>query len=216
MTEGSPSRPSGFADLPVGETIDAAWPTPNHALRTAPDHFFARTKANPDYGKPGWTRECGKRFHQGCDVTPVRKRVTGRKTTVTFTDCATGAEYDSEEPTFIAEDPVFSVYNGIVAEAITDPATSDFGRHVVMRHEWPGDGGSFYSLYGHLADVSVKEGAVVQAGRRLGTMGATSRIADARKWMAVSPHLHFEVWNAEKKPMDPAAFLDRFAPQDPQ
>ena len=38
-------------------------------------------------------------------------------------------------------------------------------------------------------------------------MGTTSRVADARNWMAVAPHLHIEFWDAHKKAYDPEAFL---------
>jgi hypothetical protein len=84
---------TGFVPLPAAELLRIAWPTPNHNLIAAPDRFFARTRANPDYGKPGWTRDCGKRFHRGCDIAPVHLTPTGKTTRVTFTDCATGGSY---------------------------------------------------------------------------------------------------------------------------
>src|SRR5262245_43255478 len=56
-----------FVSLPEQEHLELAWPTVNHFLRSAPDKFFARTRVNSDYGKPGWTRDCGRRAHFGCD-----------------------------------------------------------------------------------------------------------------------------------------------------
>jgi len=41
-------------------------------------------------------------------------------------------------------------------------------------------------------------------------MGQTSRIADARNWMRVAPHLHFEVRNAGEQAYDPVEFLRRY------
>ena len=203
-----------FVPFPVEAKLVIAWPTPNQQLRTAPDHFFARTRANPDFGKPGWTRDCGRRFHRGCDIAPVRATVTGRTTRVLFTDCATGHDYESEEPTFVPHDEVFGIYPGQVIEAVTDEAASDFGRHVVLEHTWPVSGTKFFTLYGHLATVAVAPATVLpRAGGRLGCMGQTARSADARNWLAIAPHVHFEVWDAAGNAYDPVAFLQCFLPQ---
>ena len=101
---------------------------------------------------------------------------------------------------------------GKVAEAIDDPEATTFGRHVVLRHRWPDSGDGFYTVYAHLERVAVKEGETVRAGQDLGVMGRSSASADARNWMAVSPHLHFEVWDAQIRAYDPAGFLGRFLP----
>ena len=74
----------GFVPLPSDETIRITWPTPNHHLFDAPEKFFAQTRVNLDYGKPGWTRDCGKRFHRGCDIAPVDVTPTGKTTRVVF------------------------------------------------------------------------------------------------------------------------------------
>jgi len=192
-----------FVPLPATETLRAVWPTPGRTL--------ARTRANPDYGQPGWTRDCGKRFHRGCDIAPLTPTPTGRTARVVFTDCAAGRDYESEEPTFVPHDPVFCVADGIVHEAVTDEQSSDFGRHVVVAHRWPCSGEAFYSLYGHLAELTVANGQPVTAGQRLGTMGQSSRSADARNWMLIAPHLHFEVRDATGRFYNPAEFLGRFA-----
>ena len=184
-----------FIPLP-NEQIQVTWPTPNHFLFDAPEKFFARTRVNPDYGRPGWTRDCGKRFHRGCDIAPVSVTPTGQTTTVIFTDCATGKDFESVEPTFVPHDEVFQVFEGKIVESVTDESLSDFGKHVVVEHRWPGSGEKFFTLYAHLAGPW--------------QMGQTSRSADARNWMAIAPHLHFEVRDAAGNNYDPVEFLKKF------
>jgi murein DD-endopeptidase MepM/ murein hydrolase activator NlpD len=201
-----------FVALPAGESIVVAWPTPNHHLFDAPEKFFARTRVNPDYGKPGWTRDCGRRFHRGCDIAPVHLTPTGQTTRVIFTDCATGRDVESLEPIYRPHDDVFAIHAGRVVERVETPVTSDFGRHILLEHRWPGNGEPFFSLYAHLdeLDPAARLGATLPTGQRLGRMGQTSRSADARNWMAIAPHLHFEVRNAAGQPYDPVAFLTRY------
>ncbi|HVM60684.1 MAG TPA: M23 family metallopeptidase [Verrucomicrobiae bacterium] len=201
---------SKFLPLPEDERVRITWPTPNHFLFDAPEKFFARTRVNSDYGKPGWTRDCGKRFHRGCDIAPVNVIATGRTARVVFTDCATNTDFESDEPTFIPHDDVFCVCDGVIHEAVTDESASDFGKHVVIEHVWPGGGGKFFTLYGHLAEVEAEIGQSVKGGQRIGKMGQTSRSADARNWMAIAPHLHFEVRDANGSSYDPLEFLRRF------
>ncbi len=200
-------RYTEFAPLPDVAPIGAAWPTPNQNLFDAPDRFFAHTRVNPDYGRPGWTRNCGARFHRGCDIAPVQPIPTGQTAVVEFTNCETGEEYPSEEPVFLGNDPIFNVYAGVVEEAIANPRISDLGSHVVMRHRWP-DGATFYTLYAHLSEIAVSKGQRLTAGERIGTMGDTSRSEGARIWLSIAPHLHFEVWNHDGQPLDPVAFLE--------
>jgi hypothetical protein len=188
-----------FVPLPANESIQIVWPTLNHFLFDAPEKFFARTRVNPNYGKPGWTRDCGKRFHRGCDIAPVLATPTGRTTTVIFTDCATGKDFESVEPTFVPHDEVFQVFEGKIIESVADESLSDFGKHIVVEHRWPGSGEKFFTLYAHLAEV---------AGRW--RMGQTSRSPDARNWMAIAPHLHFEVRDAAGNHYNPVEFLKKF------
>jgi murein DD-endopeptidase MepM/ murein hydrolase activator NlpD len=204
----TPADYQQFAALPSDETIRISWPTPNHCLFDTPEKFFARTRVNADYGKPGWTRDCGKRFHRGCDIAPIHVTATGKTTRVTFTDCATGTDFESIEPTFVPHDDVFCVLDGVVSEIVTDEGVSDFGKHVVVAHQWPRTSETFFTLYAHLAEISIQQSAV--SGQRIGKMGQTSRSADARNWMAITPHLHFEARNADGQPYDPLEFLRTF------
>jgi murein DD-endopeptidase MepM/ murein hydrolase activator NlpD len=134
---------------------------------------------------------------------------TGKTTRVVFTDCATQTDFESEEPTFVPHDPVCCVYAGIVAEAVRDADASDFGKHVVIEHHWPGSGERFFTLYGHLAEVEVSCQSSVISGQKIGLMGQTSRNADARNWMLIAPHLHFEVRDSSGRVYDPVEFLRR-------
>ena len=197
-----------FVPLPSDERIQVAWPTANRVLFDAPEELFARTRVNPDYGKPGWTRDCGKRFHRGCDIAPVNVTATGKTTRVVFTDCATGRDFESEEPMFTPHDDVFCVYDGRVHEAVEDETISDFGKHIAVEHTWPGNGGQFYTLYAHLAEARIQKS--VDGGQCIGRMGQTARSADARNWMAIAPHLHFEVHDGVGNAYDPVEFLRRF------
>jgi murein DD-endopeptidase MepM/ murein hydrolase activator NlpD len=219
-----------------------AWPTPNRLLLDTPERFYARTRINPDYGKPGFTRDCGKRFHRGCDIAPVNVTATGKTTRVIFTDCATNTDFESEEPTFVPQDDVFCVFEGRVTEVGEDGNASDFGKHIVVEHVWPRSGEKFFTVYAHLAEIgnelldfngrraeparptndteingrmaTTERGpprGLVAKGQRIGKMGQTSRSADARNWMAIAPHLHFEVRDAEGRAYEPVEFLRRFA-----
>jgi murein DD-endopeptidase MepM/ murein hydrolase activator NlpD len=75
--------------------------------------------------------------------------------------------------------PLRAVRAGRVVLRTTDGAA---GRHLVLR------AGRGEHVYMHLQDVDVAEGDRVQAGDRLGTVGATGN--------ATTCHLHFEAWRA--------------------
>jgi murein DD-endopeptidase MepM/ murein hydrolase activator NlpD len=105
------------------------------------------------------------------------------------------------------------VFDGTVTEAIADEDASDFGRHVVIEHLWPLSRAKFFTLYGHLAEVTaLPVSSRIEQGAKIGRMGQTSRSADARNWMAIAPHLHFEVRDANGRSYDPVEFLKRFLP----
>lgn len=199
-----------FEPLPAGESLRLCWPTPNHTLFTAPEKFFARTRVNPDFGRPGMTRDCGKGFHRGCDIAPVSPTPTGRTTTVMFSDCAKNIEYPSEEPTFTCDDKIYAVFGGRVVEVCVQESASLLGRHIVIEHIWPVSTRTFFTLYGHLETVCISAGDIICAGQCIGRMGQTSSSAYARTWMAIAPHLHFEAWNGNRAPFDPELFLCSF------
>jgi murein DD-endopeptidase MepM/ murein hydrolase activator NlpD len=67
------------------------------------------------------------------------------------------------------------------------------GRLVGLDH-----GLGLYTLYMHLDRVDVREGAFIERGETLGTVGATGR--------ATGPHLHFQV-QAGRSRVDPATLF---------
>jgi murein DD-endopeptidase MepM/ murein hydrolase activator NlpD len=69
------------------------------------------------------------------------------------------------------------------------------GIHVLLEHA-----GGDETLYCHLSEMTVREGQVVGAGQRIGSVGA--------RGFATGPHLHFEV-HSGSRPVDPVAWLQR-------
>jgi murein DD-endopeptidase MepM/ murein hydrolase activator NlpD len=199
-----------FAPIPDAPAISFSWPTNNRKLFTSPGEYFARTRVNAQYGRPGWTRDCGKRFHRGCDIAPVSQTSEGKTHTVMFSDCATGQEFPGNEPGWIPNDDIFAVTAGRCVEIQSDPSVSTLGLFAILEHSWPDSDLKFYSLYAHLQSVSVILQQAVSAGALIGTMGQTSSSADAREWMAIAPHLHLEFWNEAGESYDPEMMLRRF------
>jgi murein DD-endopeptidase MepM/ murein hydrolase activator NlpD len=74
--------------------------------------------------------------------------------------------------------PVRAAGSGCVSTIGWDPA--GYGRFIVLSHR-----AGMTSLYAHLAATTVRTGACVPTGARIGTVGATGN--------ATGPHLHFEL-----------------------
>jgi murein DD-endopeptidase MepM/ murein hydrolase activator NlpD len=130
-----------------------------------------------------------------------------------FSNCATGTEFASEEPVLVCDEDVFSVFGGVVAEVVPDESASTLGLHVVVEHRWPVSGQKFFTLYAHLRTIAVTAGESLRAGQVVGRMGQTSSSTDARNWMAIAPHLHFEAWDENSNAFDPEKFLRTFLPR---
>lgn len=88
--------------------------------------------------------------------------------------------------------PVLAAAAGVVyyvgrdQERLFGPQTDYYGNLVIIQHDFPTPEGLIaYTLYGHLDRVSVERGQRVEAGDRIGFVGATG--------IAVGSHLHFEV-----------------------
>lgn len=91
--------------------------------------------------------------------------------------------------------PVIAVADGVVVEAGTK---GGYGRYVAVRHAERLT--TFYAHLGAVAD-GVKPGMVVVAGTPLGRIGSTGT--------STGPHLHFEIRDAQRRPLDPSMFLGK-------
>jgi murein DD-endopeptidase MepM/ murein hydrolase activator NlpD len=87
--------------------------------------------------------------------------------------------------------PIVAVADGVVIEAGT---ASGFGLWVRIQHE---DG--TISVYGHVNDYVVHEGQHVKAGQLIAHIG--------NRGQSTGPHLHFEIWDANGRKMNPQPWL---------
>ncbi len=74
----------------------------------------------------------------------------------------------------------YGVYRG-GRDVFDDP----YGKAVVIEHDFSYQGQPLYTLYAHLDEITITEGANVSVGDQLGLMGNTGK--------TTGPHLHFEV-----------------------
>ncbi len=154
-------------------------PTDNRSLFEQPSSFFQfvdrdfeGAKTSPwEGGQFGFVRDPRRlggriayaRFHEGLDIKPLQRDARG-----------------------VPLDEVRSVADGIVAYVTATAGMSNYGRYIVVRHDW--GQGSFYSLYAHLREAHVTAGQKVRAGTPLGTLGYTGSGIDLRR-----AHLHVEL-----------------------
>ena len=89
--------------------------------------------------------------------------------------------------------PVIAVADGVVVEA---GQKGGYGRYVAVRHAE-----RLTTIYAHLGGIEagVKPGQAVKAGAPLGRIGSTG--------VSTGPHLHFEIRDAQDRPLTPAMFL---------
>ncbi|MBM4164677.1 MAG: M23 family metallopeptidase [Lentisphaerae bacterium] len=101
-------------------------------------------------------------FHEGVDIRPLRHDARG-------------------EPL----DPVTAPADGRVVHVSNVPGNSNYGRYVVVEHTL--QGAPYYTLYAHLAAITVARGDAVRQGDSIGRIGYTG--AGINKSRA---HLHYE------------------------
>lgn len=92
----------------------------------------------------------------------------------------------SRDPQGVPLDLVKAAAAGQVVHVSPEARASNYGRYVVIAHNW--DGHIYYTLYAHLASISVQKGQTVAQGTPIGVLGFTG--AGINKERA---HLHFEV-----------------------
>jgi hypothetical protein len=147
---------------------DLVFPTAQTGLLKGDLRVFMPTlPQHPDSGLFGTVRTGAKgqpRFHEGVDIAPLQRDRRG-------------------EPT----DAVRAVAGGVVGYTSGVAGNSNYGKYVVVLHSDPL--GAVYTLYAHLASITVKPAQVVQAGTPLGVMGHTSSSAIPRE----RAHVHFEI-----------------------
>ncbi len=103
------------------------------------------------------------RFHEGLDIKPVQRDAKG-------------------EPL----DEVHSMAAGEVVHCSDRPGASNYGRYVVIRHDWAE--GPFCSLYAHLREIKCSVGQKVETGALIGLMGYSGSGIDRRR-----AHVHVEL-----------------------
>ncbi len=161
--------------------LELVLPTANRAIFGAdPSQFYMYTHRSFEgrqttpwqAGKYGYVRNPKRssragvvftKFHEGVDIRP-----TGRDR--------------SNNPT----DLVRAIGAGVVAYTNRAAGGSNYGRYVVVRHDW--GYGKFYSLYAHLASVTCRAGQAVRPGTAIGKMGYTGSGLDRSR-----AHLHLEL-----------------------
>lgn len=154
-------------------------PTANHALFDAPADFFQfvdrdfdGAKTTPwEGGQFGFVRDPRRigsriayaRFHEGLDIKPLQRDAKGNP-----------------------QDEVGAIADGTVVYVAASASLSNYGRYIVVQHNWGSS--PYFSLYAHLAAAQVSTGQKVKAGTPLGILGYTGSGIDQRR-----AHVHVEL-----------------------
>ncbi len=155
------------------------FPTANHALFDSPAEFFQfvdrdfdGAKTTPwEGGQFGFVRDprhigsriAYARFHEGLDIKPLQRDAKGNP-----------------------QDEVGAIDDGTVVYVTATAGLSNYGRYIVVQHNWGGS--PYFSLYAHLASAKVSAGQKVKAGTPLGLLGYTGSGIDQRR-----AHVHVEL-----------------------
>ena len=92
---------------------------------------------------------------------------------------------------------VYAVQAGTVEKAIVpskEKMNNGYGKYILINH-----GNGLKSLYSHLSEISVSEGAAVVLGQAIGTVGNSGK--------STGPHLHFEMIKHGER-VDPELYTD--------
>ncbi len=164
----------------AAEPLNLLLPTDNDAiLKGNPEDFymytyrsFEGTSSKPwQAGSYGFVRNMkrvpegiiGTRFHEGVDIRPVKRDSSGRP-----------------------RDEVRTIATGVVAYVNASSSGSNYGKYVVVAHNWGYR--PVFSLYAPLATIDVTTGQRVLAGGKLGRMGYTGAGINRER-----AHVHLEL-----------------------
>src|SRR5213075_842638 len=103
------------------------------------------------------------RFHEGIDIRCLHRDARG-------------------EPL----DDVRAIADGKVVHTNQVPGYSNYGRYIVIEHNW--DGSPYFSLYGHLSEIVVRAGDMAQRGQHIAVMGYTGAGINRER-----AHVHLEL-----------------------
>jgi murein DD-endopeptidase MepM/ murein hydrolase activator NlpD len=171
---------AAFATFAFSAPLELKLPTENNHLFTGqPERFYmyvdrtfeGDTSQPWEGGSFGYVRSpirvdgqvVMSRFHEGVDIAPVKRDKAGNPL-----------------------DLVMSISGGKVVHTNPVSGRSNYGKYVVVEHEW--DNSKVVSLYAHLAEVTVSPGDRVKAGSVLGRMGYTGQGLNRTR-----AHVHLEV-----------------------
>ncbi len=204
----------GFLSAASARALDLCLPTANNALLKPggdADFFQPTIEGTTESGMFGCVRVNGHRFHEGIDIKCLQRDRRG-------------------EPL----DPVHAVADGEVAFINTKPGLSNYGRYIVVQHDW--DSVQVFTLYAHLSAISpgLVAGQPVKKAQVIATLGHSSNTREGIS--RDRAHLHFEIdllfntnfriWYPKRDPkappfgnfngqnligLDPAAFLRAYA-----
>jgi hypothetical protein len=176
----APQQETVTPAVPASTAMTLILPTDNDALlRGKPEEFymyvnrsFEGVESKPwEGGQYGYFRgpvRVGSQvvymhFHEGIDIACQKRSEKG-------------------EP----QDEVRSISDGEVVHVSDLPGASNYGRYIVVKHDW-GEG-PFYSLYAHLSQCLVKVGDKVKPGTPIAIMGHTGEGIDCPR-----SHTHLEL-----------------------
>src|SRR5580692_8458247 len=168
----------GFSAL--GQPVNIVLPTENHALLNGDNAAFyqyvkrdfeGESSATWEGGQYGFVRNPRKfgatvlytRFHEGIDIQPLHRAANG-------------------EPL----DVIRAIAAGRVVYANNVPTLSNYGRYIVIEHQFGGC--PYYSLYAHLSAVNVTIEEQVSQGDAIAVMGHTGEGIDRER-----SHVHLEL-----------------------
>ena len=145
--------------------VNLALPTDNDAIFSGggPDFYqyierdYGGEKSTPwEGGQYGFVRDPEQtnagivytRFHEGIDIRPLHRDEHG-------------------EPL----DEIRAIADGKVVHTNSVPGYSNYGKYIVIEHNFGGS--PYYSLYGHLSKIDVRVGDAVHQGQLIAVMGYT-------------------------------------------